>query len=157
MLRSLCLTLAAMTVAWAHERNLDDKLVAVADQEIRQLIASARGAPAPICALAVNSVGNGWGRWADAVGNVGPFSATVVSRVEGVSSAMLFHAASGRAPSPILEAPVAREPVYSVAVRDGQFEYPSPPRIAPSRHAASAKREPGEWGPNGLCPLGRGE
>ena len=66
MLRSLCLTLAAMSVAWAHERNLDDKLVAVADQEIRQLIASARGAPAPICALAVNSVGNGWGRWADA-------------------------------------------------------------------------------------------
>ena len=37
----------------------------------------------PICRVSMLVVY--WGRWADAVGNVGPWSATVVSRVEGHS------------------------------------------------------------------------
>ncbi len=83
-----------------------------------------------------------WGRWADAVGNVGPFCATVVSRVEGWTGTMLSCASfaskasdGGRGPKVIEQDPSApptpapREPRYSVAVRDAQYEYLNPPLV----------------------------
>ena len=65
MLRSVALTLAAVLIARVNEPRVAGK--APGDQDIHQLIASARNAPVPLCALAVAAVGNyGWGRWSDA-------------------------------------------------------------------------------------------
>src|SRR5512147_628074 len=62
MLRSIALTLAAVVIARANEPRVTTR-----GQDIHQLMASARNAPAPLCALAVGAVGNhGWGRWTDA-------------------------------------------------------------------------------------------
>ena len=64
MLRSVALTLAAVLIARVHEPRVT---AAPGDQDIHQLITSARNAPPPLCALAVAAVGNyGWGRWTDA-------------------------------------------------------------------------------------------
>ena len=65
MLRSVALTLAAVLIARVHEPRMTT--AAPGDQDIHQLMTSARNAPAPLCALAVAAVGNyGWGRWSDA-------------------------------------------------------------------------------------------
>jgi hypothetical protein len=75
-----------------------------------------------------------WGRWADSLGNVGPFSATAVAWIEGGSNAFLpggtgmtLGSLSGRKPVPILEdlqpiGPANREAKYSVAVLEVQYE-----------------------------------
>ena len=65
MLRSVALTLAAVLIARVHEPRMTT--AAPGDQDIHQLMTSARNAPAPLCALAVAAVGHyGWGRWSDA-------------------------------------------------------------------------------------------
>ena len=65
MLRSVALTLAAVLIARVHEPRVTTGRTG--DQDIHQLMTSARNAPAPLCALAVAAVGNyGWGRWTDA-------------------------------------------------------------------------------------------
>jgi hypothetical protein len=72
-----------------------------------------------------------WGRWADAVGNVGPWCKTVVSRVEGHSPHLWI---GTRRPLRLIEDPAgadARRPEkYSVAVRDAQYEYLNPAEVA---------------------------
>jgi hypothetical protein len=63
-----------------------------------------------------------WGRWADATGNVGPWSATVESRIEGWSLAMLSTIpARGKTKQIMGERTEAgRGPKYSVVVLEAQ-------------------------------------
>ena len=84
-----------------------------------------------------------WGRWADALGNVGPFSATAAGWIEGGSHhglpggvAMHF----GRLPAPVAEhepaapGPADRERHYSVAVLEAQRQALLPEQVpAPER------------------------
>ena len=53
MLRSVALTLAAVLIARVHAPRMTT--AAPGDQDIHQLMTSARNAPAPLCALAVAS------------------------------------------------------------------------------------------------------
>ena len=81
-----------------------------------------------------------WGRWADSLGNVGPFSATAVAWIEGGSHAFLPGGVGMaiRSPLPGSHKPVpvfegetqtnAREQKYSIAVLDAQFESLHPQR-----------------------------
>src|SRR5205085_2414541 len=75
-----------------------------------------------------------WGRWADSVGNVGPFSATAVGWIEGGVHHSLpggvgvapFGEFGSRKPVPILEdlrepGPPQRERTYVVAVLEAQY------------------------------------
>lgn len=76
-----------------------------------------------------------WARWADSTGDVGPFSATCVGWIEGGSQHHLPGAPATymgmigrRQTAPLLDVegaagPATREPSYSVAVRDAQYEY----------------------------------
>jgi hypothetical protein len=73
-----------------------------------------------------------WGRWADAVGNVGPWCGTVVSRVEGHSRHVWMSGPGGiKGRVPVLpDAPSdAPEQKYSVAVRDAQYAYLNPQQL----------------------------
>jgi hypothetical protein len=87
-----------------------------------------------------------WGRWADATGNVGPWSRTVQSRVEAWTDAMLFGASfASKKPAPMLDdrpAAQRREQKYSVAVRDAQYEYLKPRCQAPADGAAPQLEAP---------------
>jgi hypothetical protein len=94
-----------------------------------------------------------WGRWADATGNVGPWSNTVVGRVEGWSDRMLLSASvSSTKPAQICEDPfpALRVEKYSVAVRDAQYEYlnapgakvpTAPPLLAPAEGERTRRLE----------------
>ena len=67
-----------------------------------------------------------WGRWADAIGNVGPFSQTVVSRIEGWSRHVMMHDPKSRRPEQVraledLSQGAAGARKYSVEVLDAQF------------------------------------
>jgi hypothetical protein len=90
----------------------------------------------PICRVPMLVVY--WGRWADAVGNVGPWSATVVSRVEGHSPHVRLSSGT-RNPNhrvPVLEDPsqARRAPRYSVVVLEAQQRALLPEQVsAPER------------------------
>jgi hypothetical protein len=85
-----------------------------------------------------------WGRWADTMGNTGPFSATCAAWIEGGSNHYLPGGVGmrlGRAPIPILDAP--REPgsekrdrTYVVAVLEAQVQ-----SVIPALHAPEAERK----------------
>ena len=98
-----------------------------------------------------------WARWADAAGNVGPFSATAVGWVEGGSTHNLPGAPAmklGNFHSPILPmmqdaeqptTPAGRDPSYHVAVLDAQYEYFNPQEVETTEAAAlpaPSEREP---------------
>jgi hypothetical protein len=78
----------------------------------------------PICRVPMLAVY--WGRWADAIGNVGPFSQTVVSRIEGWSPNVSMHLPGetnpNKAKPPVLGMATMRprEQRYSVAVLEAQ-------------------------------------
>ena len=89
-----------------------------------------------------------WGRWADSTGNVGPFSATAVAWIEGGSHHFLpgGQFVTRNAP-PLLEdatapGPAERDPTYSVAVLDAQYETLNAAAVAPPALPAPAGREP---------------
>jgi hypothetical protein len=68
-----------------------------------------------------------WGRWADASGNVGPFSATAVAWIEGGSHHLLAPALPGNKPVPVIEeSPEARwehrDRKYAVALLEAMDE-----------------------------------
>jgi len=89
-----------------------------------------------------------WARWADSTGNVGPFSATAVGWIEGGTHHMRLAPALGGAKSvPLLEdaaapGPVGRDPTYSVAVLDAQYECLNPQDAALPSLPAPANAEP---------------
>ena len=90
----------------------------------------------PICRVPMLVVY--WGRWADAVGNVGPWSATVVSRVEGYSPhvRLATRSANPNDRFPVLEDPsqARRAPRYSVVVLEAQQQALIPEQMsAPER------------------------
>ncbi len=83
-----------------------------------------------------------WARWADSVGNVGPFSATAAAWIEGGSQSWLPGSArvampgalEVKNPMPILQdatttGPAGREQAYIVAVLEAQFQSLNPQQI----------------------------
>jgi hypothetical protein len=94
-----------------------------------------------------------WARWADSLGNVGPFSKTAVAWIEGGSHALLPGGAGivlgqlgGRTPVPILEdasaiGPASRDESYRVAVLEVRYAATSAAEI-PASLPAPEKREP---------------
>ena len=84
-----------------------------------------------------------WGRWADSLGNVGPFSATAVGWIEGGSHAHLPGAPNmvlglHRKQVPILDveqpaiAAQGRDEKYSVAVMQAKFASLAPQQVPPA-------------------------
>jgi len=76
-----------------------------------------------------------WGRWADAAGNVGPFSVTAIGWIEGGSHHLMGAPRPGawKAP-PVLEdarvpGPAGQDRTYIVAVLDAQFQSMQPQRM----------------------------
>ena len=75
-----------------------------------------------------------WGRWADSIGNVGPFSATAVAWIEGGSHGQLpggidFSLPGGRNLPPLLEdisPSTTREPRISVVLVEAQYRSMNP-------------------------------
>jgi hypothetical protein len=87
-----------------------------------------------------------WGRWADATGNVGPWSATVVSCVEGHSQHIWLGATNRLKNAPAIIEDTSREgraEKYSVAVRDAQYEYLNQADVAPPPLPAPEGETPG--------------
>jgi hypothetical protein len=88
-----------------------------------------------------------WGRWADAIGNVGPWSKTVVSRVEALTPPMMVSVAfmPKNKQLPVIDGPsgdqaAAREQRYSVAVRDAQYAYFNPAEVSPTPPAPALEK-----------------
>jgi hypothetical protein len=79
-----------------------------------------------------------WGRWADAIGNVGPWSKTVSTRIEGYwPHAIGPIVMGGRKPQPILEDPAAepttgRAAHITIAVLDSQYLAMNPQHVSPA-------------------------
>jgi hypothetical protein len=106
----------------------------------------------PICRLPMLVVY--WGRWADAVGNVGPFCSTVVSRIEGwTGQAVGPTMFNGPKPVRILEdpsgdagpGPATREQKYRITVLQAQCEYFHPrhvplPSALPQDHTRETRK-----------------
>ena len=92
----------------------------------------------PICRVPMLVVY--WARWADAIGNVGPLCATVVSRIEGwTGQGEATAGLKGPKPVRILEDasgaaalldPAARQQIYRIAVLEAQFQYGRPQHVA---------------------------
>lgn len=105
-----------------------------------------------------------WGRWADSMGSVGPFSATAAAWIEGGIHALLpggtgitLGALSGRQAVPILEdatatpgGPVTREAKYRVALLEVQYQsferqdVVAPALPAPDSHPARQLEGPSQ-------------
>ena len=67
MLRLTNLALAALaTVSAGRPRTAPAPISLDPSQDVRELLAAARGAPPVLCALAAGAVGNQWGGWSDA-------------------------------------------------------------------------------------------
>jgi hypothetical protein len=97
-----------------------------------------------------------WGRWADSLGNVGPFGATAVAWIEGGSHQHLPGgtgiALCGRRPVPVLEdVPAAgndgRDESYSVAVLEVRYGSMSGREIAAALPAPGQRHTPRLEGP----------
>jgi hypothetical protein len=87
-----------------------------------------------------------WGRWADSLGNVGPFSATAVAWIEGGTHRFLpggvgmggFGSLGGREEVPILDVERAdagregRDQKYSVAVLEAKYASLAPQQVPPA-------------------------
>jgi hypothetical protein len=70
-----------------------------------------------------------WARWADTVGNVGPFSATVVGTVEGAANGYLPNAKPRDHEANLIVDERRRQGTYSVAVVQAQYELLNGPTV----------------------------
>ena len=86
-----------------------------------------------------------WGRWADSLGNVGPFSATAVAWIEGGTHRFLpggvgmgtLGSIGGREEVPVLDVeradgPAKRDEKYSVAVLEAKYASLAPQQVPPA-------------------------
>jgi hypothetical protein len=97
-----------------------------------------------------------WGRWADSMGNVGPFSATAVGWVEGASMHRMGidtgNMIGGYKRAPLLEeatAPAGREQTISVLVMEAQYQSLHPQMVVqpmPAIAGSEARRLEGQRG-----------
>ena len=77
-----------------------------------------------------------WGRWADAIGNVGPWSKTITTRIEGYwPHAVGPHFIGGPKPQRVLEDPAAepatgRAAHITIAVLDSQYLAMNPQHVS---------------------------